>query len=271
MTRPGGPSTDGEPRNAAVDRGPAPAVTDGGSADAAVGGGDEDAPQTGPETVDIEAVHGAFWGSFGFVSDHVVSVVALSLAWTIASLPLITVGPATLCVYAAVTSIRETGSIDRGAVVSTLRDHGLDAVLLGGVVVALAGVSLLYLEQFLRSGAPLAGVLGVAGLYVTFHLVLVLAPTFVGLSRGESLSAALATGYRWTLSNSFAAVTTLFLTGLLFVVSAALTVAFVLVFPAITAWFHADLLDPLFAAEPETVSGAEDRSGSAGYAEPRDG
>ena len=222
--------------------------------------------------VGIEAVHGAFGASFRFVVQHALSVVGVSLAWALASLPIVTVGPATLGAYAAVASLREQGSVDVGEVRQTVRDHGLDAFLLGGVVVIMAGISALYAVQFVRTEATIAGVLGVAGLYVTAFLVLVLVPTFVGLAAGVPLSEAVRTSYRWTISQSVAALSMLLLTGLLLVLSLVLTVAFVLVFPAVAAWFHTTLLRPLFVPEAELVSGAEDRSGSAGYARsPDDG
>jgi len=229
-----------------------------------------DGTEAGAE-VDIEAVHGAFSASFRFVAGNALSVVAVSLAWTLASLPLVTMGPATLGAYAAVASLREHGSVDVGAVRETVRDQGVNALLLGGVVVLVAGISVLYIAQFVRTEAPVAGVLGVAGLYATVHLVLVLASTFVGLAAGVPLAEAVTTSYRWTISHSVAALSTLLLTGLLLALSLALTIAFVLVFPAVAAWFHTTLLEPLFVPDRELVSGAEDRSGSAGYGGPRDG
>ncbi|WP_123535602.1 hypothetical protein [Halosimplex salinum] len=249
---------------------PRSTLADGGTSDAAGDAGADDTPR-GPDAVDIEAVHGAFSASFGFVAGNALSVVAVSLAWVLASLPLVTVGPATLGAYTAVASIRADGSVDRAAVVRAMRDHGVDALLLGGVVVLMSGVSLLYVAQFVRTEAPVAGVLGVAGLYATVHLVLVLVPTFVGLAAGVPLSEAVRTSYRWTISHSVAALSTLLLTGLLLALSLVLTVAFVLVFPAVAAWFHTELLAPLYATDTEPVSGAEDRSGSAEYAGPRGG
>lgn len=245
-------------------------IADGGTTDAAVDADADDAPQTERDAVDIEAVHGAFSASFRFVAENAVSVVVVSLAWTLASLPLVTVGPATLGAYAAVASMREHGAVDRGAVLRTVRDHGVDAFLLGGVVVFMSGVSVLYISEFVRTETTIAGVLGVTGLYVTVHLVLVLIPTFVGLAAGVSLSEAVRTSYRWTIAHSVAALSTLLLTGLLLALSLVLTVGFVLVFPAIAAWFHTELLSPLFVPDPEAVSGTEDRSGSVEYARPRD-
>ncbi|WP_459191494.1 hypothetical protein [Halosimplex sp. J119] len=221
--------------------------------------------------VGIEAVHGAFSATFRFVVQNALPVVGVSLAWALASLPLVTVGPATLGAYAAIASLREQGSVDVGAVLGTVRDHGLDALLLGGAVVLMAGISALYAVQFAQTEATVAGVLGAAGLYVTVYFVLVLVPTFVGLAAGVPLAEAIRTSYRWTLTHSVAALSMLLLTGLLLLLSLVLTVAFVLVFPAVAAWFHTTLLEPLFVPEAELVSGAEDRSESAGYAGPRDG
>lgn len=220
---------------------------------------------------DPASVRAAFWAAFAFVYRKALAVAAVSLAWTVASLPLVTVGPATLGAYAAIRSLREDGEVDTGAVLRTVRRQGLNAALLGGAVVLVGATSLLYLGQYVRTSSTVTGALGVTGLYVAIHLALVLMPTFVGLARGVSMLDALKTSYRWSVERPAAAVSTLAFTALLLVVSLVLTVALVLVFPAVAAWFHTASLSPLYEPEPELAPGGEERPASADYAGPGDG
>ena len=215
--------------------------------------------------VTIESVSDAAWSSFGFVYRNPLAVAIVSLAWVIASLPLLTIGPATLGVYAAVRSLREDGSVDTAAVVRTVRTHAINAFLLGGIVGLVATTGVLYLSQFVRTGWTVAGVLGFTALYVAMHLLTVLIPAFVGLVQGISLSDAVKESYRWTVTRPDAALATMTVTGGLLIASLVLTVAFVLVFPALVAWFHAELLEPLFEPDAEPVTRGETRPESAGY------
>lgn len=218
----------------------------------------------------VAPVHGALWSALRYLPSNAVSIVLVSVLWTLASLPVITVGPATLGVYAAVRSLREEGRVDRAFVLATVREHGLDALLLGGVALVTSTVSLLYFSQFVRTGSTVAGVLGFAGVYVTLHYALVLVPTFVALVDGAALSGAVRTGYRWTVTEPFRAVSMLILTGLLLAGSALLTVAVVLVFPAVAAAFHTELLVPVVEPPSEPTPAGESRPAAADYSGPRD-
>ncbi|WP_136689507.1 YesL family protein [Halorhabdus amylolytica] len=219
-------------------------------------------------SVDFDSVEDALWPSFAFVYHNAVAVAVLSLAWFVASLPLVTIGPATIGLYAAVWSIREQGELDIGTILKTVRRHFVNATLLGGVVVIMAVTSFVYLARYVRTEGTPAALLGVGGLYVTIHLVLVFIPTFVALVQATPLSDAVKTSYHWTVTQPYAALATLVVTGVLLVVSLVLTVAFVLVFPALIAWFHTQLLEPLFTPEPEPVPADESRPSSASYSEP---
>ena len=202
---------------------------------------------------DVESVHRALWSAFKLLSDHAVSFVLVSFAWSVAVLPVVTVGPATLGAYAAVRSIRDEGCIDRGEVLATLRSHWLDALLLGGVLVATSTMSLLYFGRYVATGSPIAGALGAGGTYVSVHLGLVMVSTFVGLSGGTDLFEAVKTSYRWTVTRPTVTISVLILTSLLFVGSAALTIAVVIVFPALAAAFHTELLAPVFESDAEAA------------------
>ncbi|MFC7140557.1 hypothetical protein ACFQMA_12065 [Halosimplex aquaticum] len=217
----------------------------------------------------VPSAHRALWSAFKLLPGHAVSFVVVSLAWSLASLPVVTVGPATLGAYAALISIREEGSVDAGFVLQTLREHGLDALLLGVVVIVTSTISLLYFGRFVATGSRLAGVLGVAGIYVSVHVGLVLVPAFVGLASGADLSEAVRSGYYWTVTQPLVAVSMLVLTSLLLVASALLTVAVVVVFPALAAAFHTELVSDVFAADTEPSHPGEDRPPTAGYRDSR--
>lgn len=194
-------------------------------------------------TTGAVAVTRALRTSFRFVYDHGFSLILVSFAWTIAALPVVTLGPATVGVYAAVASLRERGWVDRREVVATVRESATGAVSLTLVVGLVGTMAVLYALQFLANGSTLAGGLAIGAGYVTAHLALMSPATLLGLARGASLDDALRTGYRWTVSHPLTAVLMAGWTALLFVVSAALTVAVVLIFPAIVFTFHTLLLD----------------------------
>jgi len=214
---------------------------------------------------EVAPVHRALWSAFGRLPSHAASFVVVSLLCSVAALPVVTVGPAALVAYAAAHSLHEEGRVDRGYLLATLREHGLNALLLGGVVLLTAGLSLLYFGQFVATGSTVAGVLGVAGTYVSVHLVLVLVPTFVALVRGDPLFDAVRTGYRWTVDRPFQALSMLILTTLLLATSAVLTVAIVLVFPLLAASFHTELLAPVVEPPGEPAPPSEDRPAPGDY------
>ncbi|WP_416841784.1 hypothetical protein [Haloferax sp. DFSO52] len=192
------------------------------------------------------SIHRSLRAAVRFVYEHSFPLVGLSLVWVLASLPIITAGPATLGAYAAICSLREKGWIDVGEVFSIVRRQAIHAVLITTAVSIIAVMGLLYTHQYLMTGSTLAAVLGVLALYVTAHLSLVVPTALLGLSRGHPASDALETGYRWTIQHPITAVMMGSASLLLLVTSALLTVAVVLVFPAVLFSFHVLLLDDTF-------------------------
>ena len=199
-------------------------MSDGDSADATVG------------------VHRALATAARQVYRHPLPMVAISVGWVVASLPLVTIGPATLGAYRAVRSVREDGRVDRGAVRETLAAHWLDAALFSGLLVVFPAIAVLYLGQYAATGAPLSGVLGAVGFYLAYHAWVVFALAFVSLAEGADAVVAVTGGYRWSVENPVATVLVGIVTGTLLVVSAVLTVALPLVFPALAAAFHTELV-----------------------------
>ncbi|MDS0280682.1 hypothetical protein [Haloarcula onubensis] len=194
-----------------------------------------------------------------FVYEHSVTLVAVSVAWFVASLPLVTVGPATLGAYAAVRSLREAGALDRRRVAGVLRRNGVHAALLSFLPVTFFAAAGLYL----RGGTPNSGfeiVIAVVGVYVGAYLVVALVPTFVAMAAGDPPAAALKRAYVWTASKPTAALSLALVTAVIFAVTALLTIGFVLLFPAVAFSYHveylADDFDVTTAVDPSRTASA---------------
>lgn len=176
-----------------------------------------------------------------FVYQHSATLVAVSVAWFVASLPLVTIGPATLGAYAAVRSLRQTGRLDRDYVVSAVRTNGVHAALLSALPVVFAAPAGLSLH----GGATVTGlatIVAVVGLYVAGYLAVALIPTFVAMADGESPVVALKRAYVWTATDPAAALSLALVTAILFAVTALLTVGFVLLFAAAAFSYHVEYL-----------------------------
>jgi len=213
---------------------------------------------SGPGKGDTERVS-AHKQTMRFVYEHSVTLVAVSVAWFVASLPLVTIGPATLGAYAAIRSLRETGSLDRRRVAGVLRRNGVHAVLLSFLPVTFFVAAGLYL----RSGTPRTGfetVIAVVGVYVGAYLVVALIPTFITMASGEPPTVALRRAYVWTATKPTAALSLVLVTAIVFAVTALLTIGFVLLFPAVAFSYHveylADDFDVATAADPSTAETA---------------
>ncbi|EMA59584.1 hypothetical protein [Halorubrum lipolyticum] len=176
-----------------------------------------------------------------FVYRHGAALIAVSVAWFLASLPLVTIGPATLGAYAAVRSLRQTGRLDRGYVVSAVRTNGVHALLLSVLPVVFAAPAALSL----RGGSTFTGptpIVAVVGLYVAGYLAVALIPTFVAMADGESPVAALKRAYVWTATDPAAALSLALVTAIVFAVTALLTIGFVLLFAAAAFSYHVEYL-----------------------------
>lgn len=214
--------------------------------------------------VDTQAVYRAFFSAVRFFYENGPRLVVVSVLWFLCSLPVVTVGPATLAAYAAIGSLREGYRIDRAHVVSTLKRHGVSALLLSGVPLVFAAIAALYVRQYLTTRSIAALALGVVTTYAAAYAALVIVPTFVGLATGDDLEPALRTAIRWTGRNATAATMMGLGTVVVFVVTGLLTVAFVVVFAGVAFSFHLEtLLEPVDdAPDDEGWSGYESGSGS---------
>lgn len=198
--------------------------------------------ETKPDTHD--PLHATMQSTGRFVWTNLVSVIVISLGWFFASLPIVTVGPATVGAYRAVLSLRDdgTGGIDRDAVVTTVREQFVHATLLGLVPLVILAIAATYAYAYLTTGALASGLLAVVGVYTAVYVWLVSVPTFVGLAEGEPVADAVTAGYRWTARHVVGTVVLAVVTATLFVVSSLLTVAVALLFAGVAFAFHVEFL-----------------------------
>lgn len=192
----------------------------------------------GTATAESDPLFATLKETGGFVWAHLLSTVAISVCWFVASLPIVTVGPATVGAYRAVLSLRADGNVDRDAVASTVRSQFVHATLLGLLPVTLVAMTATYAGTYLSSGSLIAGLLALGGVYVTAYLSLLLVPTFVGLASGASVTRAVRDGYLWTARYGVEAAALGIVTLLLFAVTSLMTIAVVLLFAGTAFAFH---------------------------------
>lgn len=174
----------------------------------------------------------------GFVYANGAELTLVSVCWFFCSLPVVTVGPATLGAYTAIASLHESERINTRRVFTTVRNKLVGATLLGLFPVLLAGIALLYAFHYLTTGTLLAGVFALIGAYGAVFAVLVLIPTFVSLAHETPLSQALRQSYLWTVRSPTLTLTVGVITAITGCVLLVFVVAFPLLFAGVTFGFH---------------------------------
>lgn len=184
----------------------------------------------------------------GFVYHNGLRLTALSLAWTLAAIPLVTIGPATLAAYVIVQDLRsDRNRIDRGRLVAVLRKNGPASVLFSGVPVAFGLVTVAYGTASLNRASLAGEAIALVALYIALYAALTLMPTFTALARGADPVDALGFGLGWLRAHPGPALAMGLLSLLVLVVTLLLTIAFPLLF--------ASLVFSLQVAIVETVDG----------------
>ncbi|WP_247004440.1 hypothetical protein [Halosolutus gelatinilyticus] len=195
---------------------------------------------------DLDPMYASLERTARFVWANLVSVIGISVAWFLAAVPLVTLGPATVGAYRAVLSLREDGDgIDRAAVLETVREQFVHATLLALVPLVLVTVAVNYALAYLASGTVPAGLLALGCTYAGLYAGLVSIPTLLGLAEGKSAFAAFADGYRWTARHAVGAVALGVVTVVLFAVTSVLTVAVALLFAGVAFALHVDFVTSL--------------------------
>ena len=207
---------------------------------------------------DLDRLRAALTGTGPFVYRHLTALVGVSVSWFVASLPLVTIGPATVGAYAAIRSLRASGRIDYAVVVGRLRTAGVHAFLLSALPVVPALAAVLYAAEHLESGSATSVALAVVCAYVALYAVLTLIPAFVALSGGSTVAGALRFGRAQTTGHPTLALATALLTLAVLAATAVLTIGFVALFPALAFSLHLFLFDQA-EAEDDAESTDADR------------
>lgn len=191
-----------------------------------------------------------------FVYRHSTTLVPASVVWALLSIPLVTAGPASVGLYATVISLRETGRVDRARVVETVRSNLIPAALFGFVPVLFLGIASLYVLSGLSNG--LAGMALTAGaLYAGLYLGVLMIPTFVTMAAGRPPKAALRDAYLWIAGNPTTGLQLLLVTVVVFVATLGLTIGFVLLFGAIAAAYHTEVVSRAMRDDDTPLRGTE--------------
>lgn len=185
-------------------------------------------------TSDDETEQAPFKRAGRLLYRHSTTAISLSIIWVLASVPIVTIGPATLGLYAAVRSLREKGLVDWSQVYETVHANLVHATLLGLAPPVFVGVGILYLFAPNAMPAPVA----VLSVYAGVFLWVVLVPAFIEMSAGADPVDAVTYGYVWVAKRPAVGVRLVLATGILFIVSLVLSIAFVLLFPATMAVYH---------------------------------
>lgn len=167
----------------------------------------------------------------GFVYQNGLRLTALSLVWFVASLPLVTIGPATLGAYVAIQDLRSDRNrtnLDR--IFAIVRQNGLSSMVFSGVPVAFGIVAAVYGSAALEQSSLVGEVVALVALYLALYVALVLIPTYTALARGTDPIDALRFGHRWLVKHPTAALALGLLTLVVLLVTALLTVGFILLF-----------------------------------------
>ncbi|WP_254279737.1 DUF624 domain-containing protein [Haloarcula marina] len=194
----------------------------------------------------------------GFVYHNGLRLALLSLLWTLASLPLVTIGPATLAVYVAIRDLRsDRNRIDRGHIWSVLRQNGVASALFSGVPVAFGAVAVTYGVTALRTGSLAGEVVALVAAYVALYVALALVPTYVELARGSDPVAAFRYGVGWLARHPTPALATGLLSLVVLAVTAVLTVAFVLLFAGVAFTLQVAVVETVDDRPPEPATTAD--------------
>ena len=187
-----------------------------------------------------------------FVYRHSTALVPASLLWVICSLPLVTVGPASLGVYSLVLSLRESGRVDRERVVETVRENLVPATLLGFLPATFLGIAALYVLSGLATGVVGTALTAVA-LYAGLYVGVLLIPTFVSIASGVDPKVALRESYVWLASDPVTGLQLLLATGVILVATLGLSVGFVLLFAGLSTVYHVEVVVRSVAGQAESL------------------
>lgn len=184
--------------------------------------------------VEIELFRRTVLQTARFVYEQSFKLMLISIGWFLCSLPMVTIGVATIGAYAAIVSLQETGDVNGPAVRRVVRETFVPALILGWIPGLLTVLWVLNVDRFVRTGEYLSLGLSFVTLYALLYGTLVLVGVYLELLEGCELWIAFKHSNVWVISNPVMSVLTAGASLAILIVTAVLTVAFVLLFPALT-------------------------------------
>lgn len=192
---------------------------------------------------DIDHMASSLRRTGGFVYNNSHTLVLISIGWFLASVPIVTIGPATLAAYIAIDQLNsDVNRIEVSDILASVRQRLVPAFLLGLVPLVFFALSVLYLAAQAREPTLLRVSLFYLTLYLALYTSLVMIPTFRRLATGQPASKAMVAGVRWTATHPTLAMLTGIITATVLVFTLLLTIGFALLFPAIAFSFHTQLI-----------------------------
>lgn len=193
------------------------------------------------DSASTERFHRSLRQTGVFVYRHSAALVVVSICWCISSLPLVTVGPATLGAYSAIHSLRNEDR-EMMAVLGSLRRHGVNAALLGFVPVIVCVVTILYFYRYLTTSSVQHVILAIVGVYLLSFLSLVVLTTFTRLADGSEFDEAIKDSYAWVVNEPLLSTLTVLVSGVILLVGVISVVGLFIIVPAILFGFHTEVI-----------------------------
>ncbi|SFR64570.1 hypothetical protein [Halogeometricum limi] len=206
-------------------------------------------------TADQRAFRRALSTVPGFVYRNGLRLTLVSVLWALASLPLVTIGPATLGAYVAIRDLRsDRNRLDADHVRRVLRRNGAASALFSGVPVVFGAIAVAYGLTALERGSVAGEVVALVAGYVALYVALALIPTYVALADGDDPVDAFGYGVRWLVRHPTAALAMGLLTVAILAVTVLLTVAFALTFAGVAFSLQISVVEAVNGRERGTAA-----------------
>lgn len=189
-------------------------------------------------TTDSSRVYRSVKDTARFVYTHSISLVGVSLLWFIGSLPVLTVGISTLGAYSALLSLRDSGSIERNTVHSSLKSHWVNVTLFSWVVIIIASTTALYFYRYVVNGGMLYAIFCILGIYLLIFTIVMELTSFIFLEQNYSFSDAIRNSYLLLIANPLFSVSCLLLGAGILVMGVISIVGLVVIIPGLLFSFH---------------------------------
>lgn len=207
---------------------------------------------------DQAAFRDAFADVPSFVYRNSLSLAIVSVCWFLASLPIATIGPATLGAYVAIQGLRsDRNKIDHGRIGRILRTNGTASILFSGVPAAFGAVAVIYGVTALERGSIAGEALALVAAYVALYVGLALIPTYAALAHGDDPVDSLRYGLGWLVRHPTPALAMGLVTLVVLSLTALLTIAFIVAFAGVAFSIQLAVVDAVDNGPRSTDTDAE--------------